>query len=360
MTELLEPRPDTPQGRMWAMVKLFFEGLDMGVVIVRRGTHTIVWSSQVANRQLGYSSAEMLGRDFGFLYTDPAEIEAMMRRADAAFDRVGVFRGEIRMQRKDGTVFDTEQSLTLMMDPTRFQIAIRDISARKDAKRELQQSRDELRALSIHLQTLREQERARIARGLQEELGQELTALTLDLKLLRDRAGEEHRGTLDRLIESTASTVDHVQQVCAALRPAILDHLGLVAAIEWAADDFERRTGIRCEVDLDPGLETLKDPYAIVLLRIVQESLLNVRRHAAAGAVRIHLGRDSENRLVLSVSDDGRGIAQETLDSPQSLGLLSLRERARALGGRAEIRRRSNGGTVVDVRVPPPGPTSSS
>jgi signal transduction histidine kinase len=137
------------------------------------------------------------------------------------------------------------------------------------------------------------------------------------------------------------------------VRPAILDHLGLVAAVEWAAADFEKRTGTRCLVDLDPALEALADPYAIALLRVVEEALLNVRQHAEAKRVRIFLSRDSERRIVLSVADDGRGIPRQVLDSPNSTGLLGIRERARSLGGRAEIRSGASGGTTVDVRLPP-------
>ena len=347
---------DTPEDRAWTVVKLFYEGLNMGVFVARRATRTIVWCSQMAQRQFGWSAAEMLGRDIGFLYAEAPELEALLRRADGALSSVGVFRAEITMRRKDSSTFESEQSLNLMVDRDLLQIAIRDISSRKESERALAQSRDELRRLSERLQSLREEERARIASGLQEELGQELAALTLDLSLLRDRIGDEHRVTLDRLIDSTRSTLDHVREVCAALRPAILDHLGLVAALEWAAGDFEKRTGIHCEVDLDQDFETLSDPHAIVLLRIVQEALLNVRRHAGARLVGIHLGTDSQGRIVLSIADDGVGIPRETVASPHSLGLLSIRERARALGGRAEIRRRRTGGTIVDVRLPPPVP----
>src|SRR6185436_18882245 len=146
----------------------------------------VLWTSQVAQRQLGYSADEMAGRSLGLLYADAGEFQGLERRAAEAFERIGVFRGEIAMRRKDGSPVDTEQSWNLMFDPVRFQVAIRDISKRRQAERALEQSRDQLRELSVHLQSLREEERARIARGLQEELGQELTALTLDLKILRD------------------------------------------------------------------------------------------------------------------------------------------------------------------------------
>jgi PAS domain S-box-containing protein len=347
-------RPPGPAGeRGWSLVQRFCAGLDMGIVVVVRATDVVVWSSEIANQQLGYPSDELPGRGLASLYADRLELEALRRQADSAFDGIGHLRAEIAMRRSDGSTFDTEQSLHAMDDPSRFLIAIRDVSQRRESERALAQSRDELRRLSQRLQSSLEEERARIARGLQEDLGQELTALTLDLKLLRERNGEEHRATLDRMIDSIKGTLDRVQEVCANLRPAILDHLGLVATIEWAAADFERRTGIRCAADLDPSLELLVDPYAIALLRIVQEALLNVRQHAAAKRVRIFLSRDSERRVVLSVADDGLGISRQVLDSPESLGLLSIRERARSLGGRAEIRSGARGGTTVDVRLPP-------
>jgi two-component system sensor kinase len=346
------PVPGTLEDRMWSLVKGFFEGLDMGVLVVERASGRVLWSSPTAQSQLGYAAEDLAGLELAALFPDRDAFDRFDRTAREAFEQMGVLRVETTLRRQDGSPLETEQNAHLMFDNSRFQIAIRDIGPRLEAERALEESRDELRQLSAHLQSLREEERSRIARELQEELGQELTALTLDLRILRDRVGAEHGETLDRLIDSTRNGVDHIQEVCAHLRPAILDHLGPVAAIEWAADDFAKRAGINVELDLDPTLESLQDPHAIALLRIVQEALLNIRRHAGASAASIRLARDADDRLVLTIADDGAGIAEAEVEAPRSLGLLSIRERARALGGRAEIRRLAQGGTVVDVRVP--------
>lgn len=222
-------------------------------------------------------------------------------------------------------------------------------------------SRDEtaaLRTLSGRLERAREEERSRLARELHDELGQVLTSTKLDLMWLCDRVrqpGARPSLSLVNKLQSLAGLVElaiaAVQRITTELKPAVLDHLGLEAALEWEATKFHARTGIRCRVESRPARFELDPLCATVLFRIAQESLTNVARHAHAGAVRLSL-RKQKNRVVLEVQDNGRGISEGELKNPRSTGLLGMRERARLLGGELRILATPGRGTRVVVSIP--------
>jgi signal transduction histidine kinase len=221
-------------------------------------------------------------------------------------------------------------------------------------------SREEFRALSLRLQSLREEERSRIAREVHDELGQTLTATRIEVARLQAAAGrdgtaleiqEAVRRGAEALLELTDETIASVRRIASELRPAVLDHLGLEAAIEWQLRDFERRTGITTELeghlpaDLDPDCAT-------ACFRIVQEGLTNVARHSRARHVRVTLALEP-GRLRLTLADDGEGLPPDSLRGP-SLGLLGMRERATALGGALEVAGGPAGGVVLALRLPLP------
>jgi signal transduction histidine kinase len=215
-----------------------------------------------------------------------------------------------------------------------------------------------LRTLSGRLERAREEERSRLARELHDELGQVLTSAKLDLMWLCDRVrqpGARPSLSLVNKLQSLAGLVElaiaAVQRITTELKPAVLDHLGLEAALEWEATKFHARTGIRCRVESRPARFELDPLCATVLFRIAQESLTNVARHAHAGAVRLSL-RKQKNRVVLEVRDNGRGISERELKDPRSTGLLGMRERARLLGGELHIVATPGRGTKVVVSIP--------
>ena len=217
---------------------------------------------------------------------------------------------------------------------------------------------EQLRALSAHVESVREDERASLARDLHDELGQSLTALKLDLAWVGRRLSEIEAGVppavLERLEDLGARADDlleHARRISAGLRPGMLDDLGLHAALEWEAHEFTRRTGVAC--DLVSTLTETKFPRAIstAAYRIAQEGLTNVARHAEAQRVTI-TAHEEGGWLHLVVEDDGRGIAADALRSRRSLGLLGIRERARRLAGTAEIGPRRGGGTSVRLALP--------
>ncbi len=229
------------------------------------------------------------------------------------------------------------------------------VVSRRKISDEVRESREQLRALSTHLQSVIEQERTRISREIHDELGRELTSLKFDISWLRDRAAsannEADREKLTTVLRDIDSAIGSVRRIATELRPPVLDALGLTAAIEWQAKDFENRTGIRCifkrmEEDIPVNMDA-----ATTVFRIFQESLTNVARHAEASEVRIALER-TNGRLSLKIEDNGKGIGPTEIHGLHSLGILGMEERVRLIDGEFSIAKRNNHGTLVSVDIP--------
>jgi len=211
---------------------------------------------------------------------------------------------------------------------------------------------ERLRELAAHLEAVREEERARVAREIHDDLGHQLTTLAYDLGLLGGELGAVDPAIEARLVElrqRCGDIVGSLRRIVTQLRPAVLDDFGLPAAIEWQAGDFARRTGIAVRVEVDESIE-LDDQSASTVFRIFQEALTNVARHAGAGEVRAAL-RHTRRAIELDVRDDGRGFDQG-ITGKRSFGLLGMRERASALGGELEIESSPGRGTRILLRVP--------
>jgi len=229
-----------------------------------------------------------------------------------------------------------------------------DIEDRKRAEDALRSSIDQLRALAGRLQTVREEERARVARQIHDELGQALTGIKLEsVALIRELPGDaQHQSNRAASIAKLADETIHVvRRISTELRPGILDDLGLVAAVEWASQEFEARTGTRCRLVLPKHDIIIDPPLATALFRILQETLTNVARHADATQVDVRLAQEGDF-FILNVRDNGKGISDDQLTAGSSLGILGMRERAVLLGGQLTIRGAPGDGTTVTVRVP--------
>ena len=269
---------------------------------------------------------------------------------------------EYRFRRKDGSyahVLDRGYVIRENGKPVRMVGGMSDISARKEADVELRRSRQQLRALSARVESLREEERTRMAREIHDELGQMLTGLKMDLRWIEKKVGEID-GTpalnpvIDKAVEAgelADQTITAVQRIASELRPGVLDQLGLFTALKHEAQRFQKRTNLVCRVELPPRQPVLPAPVATAVFRIFQETLTNVARHAEATEVRVTF-REQGGQVILEVADNGRGLPADALGSPKALGLLGMTERAAVLGGDVQFQRGSARGTTVTLRLP--------
>jgi signal transduction histidine kinase len=224
----------------------------------------------------------------------------------------------------------------------------------KQAEDDLERSRDQLRALTAHLLSVRDSERAAIARELHDEFGQALTSLQLGLAWLARNVAPAQKPLLARigaLSDATAGMIRSVRNITVELRPGALDELGLAKTLKFAAREFETSAGIRCGFRTNTLGVTFNRPAAVAVYRIVQAALTNVARHARASSVRVTL-MTSARDLILTVTDDGRGISRTRVGSPLSLGISGMRERTLALGGSFTLAGSRGEGTLLRARMP--------
>lgn len=223
---------------------------------------------------------------------------------------------------------------------------------------ELKKSHEELRLLVNRHQISIEEERMNIARDLHDELGQVLTALKIDIAMLRkkltsgkrmsEQAIHEEFGAISRTIDKIAMSA---KEISAGLRPETLDDLGILDAIQWQATEFEKRNKITCQLYLPHEMLEITKELSIALFRIVQEALTNVARHSMATLVQIYLDT-RDNVLFLEILDNGKGIEDEKIKSSKSLGIIGLRERVQLLHGHFFIGKAKGGGTKVSIMIP--------
>lgn len=226
----------------------------------------------------------------------------------------------------------------------------------KDNARELAESREQLRRLRTHAEHIKEDEQRRIARRIHDEFGQRLTSLTMDLTWLRDSICGPHTPAYHRVngdLEVIGSLLALARDISMELRPSVLDHFGLPAALEWSAEKFEESTGIPVDVDIDEELRLPKETES-GMYRIVQELLTNIARHAEAGRVRLSYQKENGAAQIV-ISDDGRGMPEDAAESQESMGLLAIQETALSIVGTLDIQSRLGSGTTVTVSVAPSG-----
>lgn len=334
--------------------KALIESSLMGIFIHQDGKYVYV------NKRFAeihdYTPEELLGKNH-FLLTHPNQRKTIKRRTLKRLKGEYIPRQyEVRRLRKDRETIWCETMTTRIQYKGRAAIlgSIIDISKRKQAEEKLKISGERLRDLSAYLQSSREQERTSIAREVHDDLGQALTAFKMDLFWLERRLSKEQK----QLIEKTRSmekildvAIESIERIITALRPGILDDLGLGEAIEWQAGDFQNRTGVKCRVNIDLRDATVEKEHSTAIFRIVQEALTNVARHANATMVSIELKKKA-GELMLEVKDNGKGIPKKKISHPKSFGLMGIRERAHVLDGKSKIKASRNKGTTVTVIIP--------
>jgi PAS domain S-box-containing protein len=335
--------------------------LELAPILVRDMDNRIVLWTRGAERLYGFSKEEALGRISHELFQ--TAFPESQEHFDVILRRTGRWEGALVQRKRDGErlVVASQQIVyhDLGGEPVRVLEANADITERERVEAELSKSREQLRALADRLLKAREEEATRIARELHDQIGRYLTTIKMEVRSIeRDLAGEltfEVAGILREKSQTIGHTVDEtvqtVRAIATRLRPSLLDDLGLAAAIEWQAKDFQKHSGVLCALILPVDDPPLSRDQATAIFRIFQEILTNVARHAEATKLWIHLGEEQE-AIVLEVEDNGVGISPAQLAERRSLGLLGMRERAGAFGGAVEIVGSQGQGTTVTVRMP--------
>ena len=323
-----------------------------------------------AERLTGYKEEETVGSEFlSFIPDDDAraKLDSFFKKSHDRDFQVGNgnrFELDLWLAGKSSRKIWAEVTLTSVPDESGellgYEVVLHDMSDRKMAEDMLLENERQLRALAMHLQAAREEERTRIAREMHDEFGQMLTAVRMDMSILERMISKNVKEPLNRmaLIEKLSSisellekTIRATRRIITELRPAVLDELGLLTAIQWQALEFENRTGIRCRIARLRHDIVLDQNASTNIFRILQEALTNAAKHASASNVTISFEVVGGN-LVLEISDDGKGMELERQKDPTSTGLTGIRERVMAMNGKFEISSRRGEGTALSVSIP--------
>ncbi|HTE11370.1 MAG TPA: PAS domain S-box protein [Chitinophagaceae bacterium] len=334
--------------------RLLFENNPMPMWMSSIPELNIIDVNEAALKQYGYTREEFLGlssmemrpqEDMGAFLKDP---DKMAPDSDTTM--------QCRHKKKDGTIMYVEifnYQIVYEDMPVLLGLSI-DITEKTRAEKLLKKSYEDIRQLASHLQNVREEERAHIAREIHDELGQQLTGLKMDISWLNRKKDIDEKQRDQKIKEILAlldGAVNTVRKLSAELRPGILDDLGLVEALEWWSNEFEKRTGIVCSFQGPEQSLQVPANVAIGLFRIYQESLNNVAKHANAKKVFVQLEAEN-NQLILKIADDGKGFDTSNTGHKKTLGLLGMKERTLMMGGSYEIKSQPGNGTTVTIAAP--------
>jgi two-component system sensor kinase len=331
----------------------------MEAIITIDKNQRIAMFNPMAERLFGCPSSEALGA--------PLErfVPERFRAAHAAHvrqfgvtgvsDRQMSGRRVLYGLRANGDEFPIEASISQFDDDEGklYTVMLRDITPRLEAERARQRLHEELRELSANLLSVREEEKSHIARELHDDLGQQLSALKMDVAslVLAPGTNADARAQLRGMQRLIDTTVASMRRIAADLRPVMLDDLGLVPAIEWLVNDFTNRYGIQVQWQIDGMHTDFSRDGATAIFRIVQEALTNVGRHSRAAHVELELHQEAD-RCVLRIIDDGQGADARADARRKSFGLIGIRERAHRLSGSVSIETAVGQGFAIIVTLP--------
>jgi len=341
------------------------ENSNDGVAITRNGLH--VYVNRRFLEMFGYGKTEeVVDKPVGDVIHPKDRQRIVEINLKRQTGEIPPSRVEFVAIRSDGSPIHLESSasaITYGGEPASLHY-LRDITDRKKAEARLRDSRERLRALAARLQAIREEERARVAREIHDELGQALTCMKIDLWQIREESSLDPVDKnavllkIEGLLGFIDATVDTMRRIASDLRPSILDDLGLIPAIEWQLSDFQRRTGIICAFRKPRSL-VIDKGWSNALFRVFQESLTNIARHSEAEKAEITLWK-TKGELVLAIRDNGKGIQESDVSGATSLGILGMRERVLPFNGHIHITGKPGKETRVTVRIPLPGRATKS
>lgn len=361
-SEATRGEPSTPTGGPARPDRFLLEAISSHAIFMLDPAGKVASWTAGAELITGFIAADIVGRPSSCLYPQ----EDVDAGKHAAVLHVATLHGKIQDDgwrlRKDGSRFWAEVSIAPMTDSAGALVGyvevVCDGTERRHGQQDLADAHDRMRALAARLAQIAEQEKMSLSREIHDVLGQELTGLKLDLSWLTRRItliADPPRAPLLKRLETMAAQIDGcvqtVRRIATGLRPSVLDDLGLDEAIEWEVHQFQARAGIRVELSLPEDELKLDRDRATAIFRIFQELITNVARHARATEVSVQLTPEAEE-VVLEVSDNGRGITAAELSTPNSLGLLGMRERAAQFGGALELRGSDGLGTRAVLRMP--------
>jgi len=377
--------------------RLVVQGVqEYGLFQLDSSGNVVSWNAGAA-RLMGYRAEEIIGKHFSVFYPKEEVLHCKPEHNLAEAARAGQTEEEGWRLRKDGSRFwanvlmtalrdaqgslrgyakltrdmterrEREEALTRAKELLELRVEQRavvlnrvndelrvEIAERKHAEEQFKETLDQLRALAARLQSVREEERASIAREIHDELGQACTAIKMDLALI-GRKITKKQTQLRAKIESSMQVVDDMivtlRRIASDLRPRTLDDLGLAAALEWQSQEFEKRSGIHCHLVLPLEPLNLDPERSTAIFRIFQESLTNVTRHAQATSVEARL-EIAGGQLIFRVQDNGKGFDPEEAKAKKSLGLVGMQERAHLLSGEVSIEGIPGAGTTMILRIP--------
>lgn len=305
----------------------------------------------------GWHREELIGKSIRMIYRNEEEADKIGEIFYSSLEKQRTYETEFPCRCKDGREIVCRMKASRIgekLREKRIVVTFEDITAQKKAQEELERSQQDLRNLSAHLQSVREEESTRVARKIHDELGQSLTALQMDLSWLENRLPDNSKNIREKtksMSELVDATIESVHKITMELRPSLLDDLGLPAAIEWQAGDFQKRSGIRCQANINCNVDIIGKNLATSIFRIFQETLTNIARHSKATQCKVTL-MEKGKELCLEVTDNGIGITQWQIEDPQSFGMIGMRERAHLWGGTVHVRNVKPSGTMVRVIIP--------
>lgn len=340
-------------------------------IITIDGQQHIVMFNAAAERVFLRDAASTIGAKLDMLI--PVRFRQVHARHVDRFKHTGISERQLGQGaplwglRSNGEEFPMEASIsqTHTESGVFLSIFLRDVTERQRIDQALRASRDELTRLSNALLHVREQEKKHIARELHDDLGQSLTALTMELSQLESTIGANDPEARERVRERVQvmralvkSTFASLRRIASDLRPVMLDDLGLAAAVEWLVAGFVSRYGIDTDARIEIGPAEPSKRVATTLFRVVQEALTNIAKHAQASKVQVHLSCTTTH-CSLTVQDNGVGTTPDSIAKklPMSLGLQGIRERVRLLNGEVTITTRKQGGFRLEAKVPAEHPT---